>query len=49
MQSLEANGIVTAYEKTGRGEPIVLLHGGEEICHYFLDEAAVREVLAKIR
>ena len=29
MQSLEANGIVTAYEKTGRGEPIVLLHGGE--------------------
>jgi thioredoxin reductase (NADPH) len=27
----------------------VLLHGGEEICHYFLDEAAVREVLAKIR
>ncbi|MDH2386374.1 alpha/beta fold hydrolase [Bradyrhizobium sp. CER78] len=29
MQSLEANGVVTAYEKTGRGEPIVLLHGGE--------------------
>lgn len=27
----------------------VLLHGGKEICHYFLDEAAVREVLAKIR
>ncbi|WP_298272054.1 alpha/beta hydrolase [uncultured Bradyrhizobium sp.] len=29
MQSLEANGIVTTYEQTGRGEPIVLLHGGE--------------------
>jgi len=34
MQSLaaqffEANGIVTAYEKSGRGDPIVLLHGGE--------------------
>lgn len=27
----------------------VLLQGGEEICHYFLDEAAVREVLGKIR
>lgn len=27
----------------------VLLHRGEEICHYFLDEPAVREVLAKIR
>ncbi|MCP1913698.1 MULTISPECIES: alpha/beta fold hydrolase [Bradyrhizobium] len=29
MQSFESNGIVTAFEKTGRGEPIVLLHGGE--------------------
>ncbi|WP_050424451.1 alpha/beta fold hydrolase [Bradyrhizobium tropiciagri] len=29
MQSLEANGVVTAFEKTGHGEPIVLLHGGE--------------------
>lgn len=29
MQSLEANGVVTTYEQTGRGEPIVLLHGGE--------------------
>ena len=29
MQSFESNGIVTAYEKSGRGEPIVLLHGGE--------------------
>ena len=29
MQSLESNGVVTAYEQTGHGEPIVLLHGGE--------------------
>ncbi|MGY4158407.1 pimeloyl-ACP methyl ester carboxylesterase [Bradyrhizobium sp. USDA 4461] len=29
MQSFESNGVVTAYEKMGRGEPIVLLHGGE--------------------
>lgn len=27
----------------------VLLHRGKEICHYFLDEPAIREVLAKIR
>lgn len=27
----------------------VLLYQGEEICHYFLDAPAVREVLAKIR
>lgn len=27
----------------------VLLHGGKEICHYFLDAQAVREVLGKIR
>jgi len=27
----------------------VLMHDGEEICHYFLDEAAVRAVLSKIR
>ncbi|GEC55443.1 pimeloyl-ACP methyl ester carboxylesterase [Bradyrhizobium japonicum] len=29
MQSFEASGVVTAFEKTGHGEPIVLLHGGE--------------------
>jgi 3-oxoadipate enol-lactonase len=29
MQSFEANGVVTAYRKSGRGDPIVLLHGGE--------------------
>lgn len=29
MQSFEANGVVTAYHKTGRGAPLVLLHGGE--------------------
>jgi pimeloyl-ACP methyl ester carboxylesterase len=29
MQSFESNGVTTAFEKTGRGEPIVLLHGGE--------------------
>ncbi|WFU54353.1 alpha/beta hydrolase [Bradyrhizobium pachyrhizi] len=29
MQSFESNGVVTAFEKTGRGDPIVLLHGGE--------------------
>jgi 3-oxoadipate enol-lactonase len=29
MQSFEANGVVTAYEKSGRGDPILLLHGGE--------------------
>ena len=29
MQSFEADGVVTAYEKSGQGEPIVLLHGGE--------------------
>jgi 3-oxoadipate enol-lactonase len=29
MQSFEANGIVTAYRKTGNGAPLVLLHGGE--------------------
>lgn len=27
----------------------VLLHGEEEICHYFLDAQAVRDVLGKIR
>ena len=29
MQSFEANGVVTAYQKSGRGAPLVLLHGGE--------------------
>jgi pimeloyl-ACP methyl ester carboxylesterase len=29
MQTFEANGVVTAYRKSGRGDPIVLLHGGE--------------------
>ncbi|WP_166298377.1 alpha/beta fold hydrolase [Bradyrhizobium sp. 2S1] len=29
MQSFKANGVVTAYEKIGRGDPLVLLHGGE--------------------
>jgi 3-oxoadipate enol-lactonase len=29
MQSLEANGVATAFHKTGRGAPLVLLHGGE--------------------
>jgi pimeloyl-ACP methyl ester carboxylesterase len=29
MQIFEANGVVTAYEKSGNGDPIVLLHGGE--------------------
>jgi 3-oxoadipate enol-lactonase len=29
MQYFESNGIVTAFAKTGRGDPIVLLHGGE--------------------
>lgn len=27
----------------------VLLHGGVELCHHFLDEAKVREYLAGIR
>jgi thioredoxin reductase (NADPH) len=27
----------------------VLLHGETELCHYFLDEAKVREYLAEIR
>lgn len=27
----------------------VLLHGENELCHYFLDEAKVREYLSKIR
>ncbi len=27
----------------------VLLHRGRELCHYFLDEAKVREYLAEIR
>lgn len=27
----------------------VLLHGGTELCHYFLDEAKTREYLAGIR
>ena len=27
----------------------VLLHEGKEICHYFLDAQAVRDVLGKIR
>ena len=27
----------------------VLLHNGTELCHYFLDEAKVREYLAGIR
>jgi 3-oxoadipate enol-lactonase len=29
MQSFEANGVITAYQKSGRGAPLVLLHGGE--------------------
>jgi pimeloyl-ACP methyl ester carboxylesterase len=29
MQTFEANGVVTAYQRSGKGEPIVLLHGGE--------------------
>jgi pimeloyl-ACP methyl ester carboxylesterase len=29
MQSFEANGVATAYRTSGRGAPIVLLHGGE--------------------
>src|SRR5439155_18151683 len=29
MQSFEANGVITAYHKTGHGAPLVLLHGGE--------------------
>lgn len=27
----------------------VLLHEGTELCHYFLDEAKVRDYLSKIR
>lgn len=27
----------------------VLLHGETELCHYFLDEAKIREYLAEIR
>lgn len=27
----------------------VLLHEGRELCHYFLDEAKVRDYLSKIR
>ena len=27
----------------------VLLHGGNELCHYFLDEPKIREYLAGIR
>ncbi|MBX9648881.1 MAG: alpha/beta hydrolase [Xanthobacteraceae bacterium] len=29
MQTFESNGVITAYEKTGRGDPLLLLHGGE--------------------
>ena len=29
MQFFEANGVATAYRTSGRGAPIVLLHGGE--------------------
>lgn len=29
MQSFESAGVTTAYERTGRGDPLVLLHGGE--------------------
>jgi pimeloyl-ACP methyl ester carboxylesterase len=29
MQSFASNGVVTAFEKAGHGDPIVLLHGGE--------------------
>jgi 3-oxoadipate enol-lactonase len=29
MQSFEANGVVTAYRTSGRGAPLVLMHGGE--------------------
>jgi 3-oxoadipate enol-lactonase len=29
MQSFEANGVATAYRTSGRGAPLVLLHGGE--------------------
>ena len=29
MHTFEANGVTTAYQKTGRGAPLVLLHGGE--------------------
>ena len=29
MQSFESNGVITTFEKTGRGDPLLLLHGGE--------------------
>lgn len=29
MQTFESNGVITAYRRTGHGDPIVLLHGGE--------------------
>lgn len=29
MLKFEANGVVTAYERTGQGPPLLLLHGGE--------------------
>ncbi|SDN55508.1 alpha/beta fold hydrolase [Afipia sp. GAS231] len=29
MQFFEANGVATAYQTSGRGAPVVLLHGGE--------------------
>jgi pimeloyl-ACP methyl ester carboxylesterase len=39
MQTFEANDVVTAYEKSGQGEPIVLLHGGEAD-HTMFDDLA---------
>lgn len=29
MQTFESSGVITAYERTGRGDPLLLLHGGE--------------------
>lgn len=45
MQSFGSNGVVTAYEQTGRGEPIVLLHGGE--ADHSMFDGLARELAAR--
>ncbi|QWT45696.1 glutaredoxin family protein [Azospira inquinata] len=48
VQTVDVDQFPELEERWGELVP-VLLHEGQEVCHYFLDPAAVGAVLAKIR
>lgn len=48
VQRLDVDADEALEQRFGELVP-VLLHGETELCHYFLDEAKVRECLAGIR